>query len=189
MGYLTTEQLNKFGFKSLGTNVQISDKASIYNADQIEIGDNSRIDDFCIVSGKVSIGKHVHITPMNLVAGGEKGIVIYDYCALAYNCQVFTQSDDYSGKTLTNSTIPKKYKAEIKEPVVIKKHVIIGAGSIIMPGVTIEEGCSIGAMTLVNKSTQPWGIYFGIPAKKLKDRKKDLLLLEEQFLKEKNDTL
>lgn len=188
MGYLTKAQLDKYGFKSLGTNVQISDKASIYDADKIEIDDNSRIDDYCVVSGRVSIGKNVHIAPLCLVAGGEKGVFIDDFCGLAYNVQVFTQSDDYTGSALTNATIPSKYKAEKKSSVFLKRHAIVGAGSIVLPGVTIEEGCSIGAMTLVNKSTQSWGIYFGIPAKRLKDRKKDMLLLEEQFLKEKNDT-
>lgn len=56
-----------------------------------------------------------------------------------------------------------------------------------MPGVTIDEGCSIGAMSLIIKSTQPWGIYLGIPAKKIKDRKQDLLFLEKKFLEEENN--
>jgi galactoside O-acetyltransferase len=64
--------------------------------------------------------------------------------------------------------------------------VIVGASSIIFPGVTLAEGCSVGAMTLVNKSTAPWGIYVGNPARRVKERKKDLLLLEAQFLKEQN---
>lgn len=184
MGYLTQQELDKLNFKSLGRDVKVSDKASIYNADQIEIGDYSRIDDFCVLSGRIFIGRYVHITPMNLIAGGEKGVTIHDFCALAYNCQVFSQSDDYSGATMTNSLVPKKFKAEIIEEVIIKKHVIVGASSVILPGVVVEEGCSIGALSLVNKSTQSWGIYVGNPAKRLKDRKKDLLKLEEQFLKE-----
>lgn len=184
MAYLTQMQLEQMAFKSLGQNVLISDKASIYNADQIEIGNNSRIDDFCVVSGKVSIGMNVHFAAFCLVAGGKKGIIFEDFSGLAYQVQVFTQSDDYSGKTLTNPTIPLEYKLEQKRAVHIKKHVIIGAGSIILPGVTLEEGCSVGAMSLVRKSTEPWGIYVGNPAKRLKDRKKDLLVLEEQYLAE-----
>ena len=113
-----------------------------------------------------------------------------DFSGLAYFSQVFTQSDDYSGSSLTNSQIPEKYKREKKEPVYLGRHVIIGAGSVIMPGVRVEEGCSVGAMTLVNKSTQAWGIYIGNPAKRLKDRKKDLLVMEQKFLKEvNNDTI
>ena len=115
MAYLTTEQLHEMGFKSLGKNVKISDKASIYNADQIEIGDNSRIDDFCVISGRIKIGRNVHFAPMCLVAGGEEGITFSDFSGLAYQVQVFAQSDDYSGKTLTNPTVPSDYKKEYKK--------------------------------------------------------------------------
>lgn len=182
MAYLTTEQLDEMGFESLGKNVKISDKASIYNADQIEIGDNSRIDDFCVISGRVKIGRNVHIAPLCLVAGGEEGITLSDFSGLAYQVQIFAQSDDYSGKTLTNPTVPSEYKKEYKKSVLLGKHVIIGAGSIVFPGVHIAEGCSVGALTLVNKSTEEWGIYLGNPAKRIKDRKKDLLVLEKDYL-------
>ena len=183
MAYLSDEYLKSLGFKYLGSNVKISEKASIYNVDQISIDDNSRIDDFCVLSGKITIGKNVHFAPMSLVAGGEKGIVFKDFSGLAYQVQVFTQSDDYSGRTLTNPTIPSIYKSETKIGIVVGKHVIIGAGSIIFPGVNIADGCSIGALTLVNKSTESWGIYVGNPAKRVKERKKDLLALEEMYLK------
>ena len=182
MAYLTTEQLHEMGFKSLGKNVKISDKASIYNADQIEIGDNARIDDFCVISGRVKIGRNVHIAPLCLVAGGEEGITLSDFSGLAYQVQIFAQSDDYSGKTLTNPTVPSEYKKEYKKSVFLGKHVIIGAGSIVFPGVHISEGCSVGALTLVNKSTEEWGIYLGNPAKRIKDRKRDLLALEKDYL-------
>jgi len=183
MAYYTINELEKMGFKFLGANVKISNKASIYNCDQIEIGDNSRIDDFCVISGKIKIGKHVHITPMCLLGGGERGLVIDDFVALAYGVKVFTQSDDYSGKTMTNSTVPIKYKNEVKEPVVIKPHTIIGAGSVVMPGVVLAEGSSIGAMSLVRNNTESWSIYAGVPAKKIKSRSKDLLSLEMEFNK------
>ena len=189
MAYLTEIDLEKLGFKSLGKNVKISDKASIYNADLIEIGDNSRIDDFCVISGRVEFGSYCHITPMCLIAGGQEGVFLSDFCTLAYGVKIFSQSDDYSGETMVNSLIPIKYKNEAKEKVYLERQVIIGAGSIIMPGVTLAEGCSFGAMTIVNKSTKPWGIYVGAPAKRIKERKKDLLKLEIKFLEEvKNDT-
>lgn len=186
MAYLTQLQLDAFGFKALGKNVRISDKAAIYNPEQITIGDNSRIDDFCIVSGKVSIGRFCHITPMCLVAGGEPGITLQDFCTLAYGVKVFAQSDDYSGVTMVNSLIPKKYKNELFAPVLLARQTIVGAGATIMPGVTVAEGCAVGAMSLITKNTLPWGIYTGIPAKRLKDRKRDLLKLEQQFLQETN---
>ena len=181
MAFLTEEQLKEMSFKHLGKHVKISDKASIYDAEKISIGDYSRIDDFCVVSGEVTIGKHVHFAVFNNVAGGSEGIVFEDYTGLAYGCHVFSQSDDYSGRTMTNPTIPNQYKNVKKARIIIKKHAILGANSLVFPGVIIEEGCSFGAMSLITKSTNPWTIYAGAPAKPIKERSKDLLTLQQKF--------
>ncbi|MEK7792200.1 MAG: acyltransferase [Pseudomonadota bacterium] len=183
MAFISQEQLASMSFKRLGKNVRISAKAAIYNTDQIEIGDNSRIDDFCVISGKVSIGRNVHIAVFCNIAGGIEGIMLEDFSGLAYGCHVFSQSDDYTGRTLTNPTVPSIYKREMKKAVRIGRHCIVGTNSLIFLGVTLGEGCSVGAMSMVTKSTEEWSVYFGIPAKKLKDRKRDLLLLEQQYLK------
>jgi len=182
MPYLSDKQLREMGFKSLGRDVKVSDRASVYNADCIELGDYSRIDDFCVISGRVVIGRNVHITPQCLVAGGEPGIFIGDFVALAYNVKIFSQSDDYSGSSMTNSTVPKTFKREIMASVHVGRHSIVGAGSTTLPGVHLHEGTAIGAMSLVRKSTEAWSIYAGNPAKKIKARKKDLLELERQYL-------
>jgi len=183
MSYFTEEQLSKLGFKSLGKNLKISDKAAIYDCDNIEIGDNSRIDDFCVISGNIIIGSNVHITPFCLIAGGEKGIVLEDFVTISYGAKIFTQSDDYHGFSLTNSTIPKIYKNEKKIKVLLKRHSIVGSGATILPGVVLEIGVSVGAMSLVTKSTTPWSIYAGIPAVKIKDRSKELIKKEKEYLK------
>jgi len=172
------------GFKKLGLNVKISSTAAIYNPEAISIDDNSRIDDFCIISGSVTIGKYCHITPMCLVAGGIPGIDISDYCTLAYGVKVFSQSDDYTGRSMVNSLIPRKFKAEKFSKVTIQRQSVVGTNSIIFPGVTLAEGTSIGASSLVNQSTNPWGIYYGIPARRMKERSKELLSLEALFEKE-----
>ena len=182
MAYLTESQLNDLGFKSLGKNVKISDSAKIYNANQIEIGDNSRIDDFCVLSGKIKIGRNVHIAVYCNVAGGVGGIDIGDFAGFAYYVNIFTQSDDYYGETLTNPTVPREYKKEKFGSLKIGKHVIDGSNSDVMPDAHIAEGCSIGAMSLVAKPTEAWGIYVGVPAKRVKERKCDLLELENKYL-------
>lgn len=181
MSYLSEKSLKALNFKFLGKNVKISEKAAIYDFENIEIDDNSRIDDFCVISGSVKIGKNVHIAPQCLLAGGELGIIMEDYSGLAYGVKIFTQSDDYSGNYMTNPTIPKRYKQETKKIVIIKKHSIVGTASIVMPGVTLGIGTSIGAMSLVRKSTEDWSIYVGNPAKKIRNRSNNLLKLEERF--------
>lgn len=184
MGYLSESALTEMNFKSLGRDVKISDKASIYNAELMDIGDHSRIDDFCILSGKVSLGRYCHVTPMCLIAGGQPGVELKDFCTLAYGVKIFAQSDDYSGETMVNSLVPKKYKRERFAAVVLERQVIVGTNSVVFPGVTVAEGCAIGAMTLVSKSTEPWGVYVGSPAMWLKARKRDLNKLEHRFLQE-----
>jgi len=182
MAFLSVEQLLELGFKSLGKDVLISDKASIHNAEQIQIGDNSRIDDFCVVSGSVQIGRNVHIAVHCNVAGGSAGVTFEDFAGLAYGCQVFSQSDDYSGRTMTNPTVPAEYKNEHKGAVKIGRHCILGTYAVVFPGGEIADGTAIGAMSVVTKSTAPWSIYAGNPARRVKERKQDLLELERSYL-------
>lgn len=184
MAFLSKASLSTMGFDQLGVDVKISDRASIYNPELMRIGDHARIDDFCVLSGRVVIGRNVHIAIFCNVAGGELGVTLEDFAGLAYGCHVFTQSDDYTGRTLTNPTVPDRYKRETKSPVLIKRHSIVGAGSLVFPGVTLEEGTAVGALSMVTKSTEPWSVYFGIPAKRVKARKQDLLTLEQQYIRE-----
>lgn len=183
MGFYKREELEKIGFKSLGENVLISDKCSIYSPEKIEIGNNVRIDDFCILSGDIKIGNYIHIAAFGAYYGGG-GIEIFDFSTTSSRVTVYSQSDDYTGETMTSPMVPEKYKKINYGKVIIKKHSIVGASSIILPGVILEEGTAVGANSVITKSTQEWSIYVGSPAKKIKDRKKDLLELERQFLEE-----
>jgi acetyltransferase-like isoleucine patch superfamily enzyme len=182
MAYLTKAELEKIPFKYLGKNVQISTKTSLYCPEKITIGNGSRIDDFCVIKGPLTLGIYVHISPFCLVSASEAEIILGDFVGLAYRVSVFSSTDDYSGATLTNPTVPNEFKNVKHGKVSIGRHVIVGTSSVIMPNITIGEGCSIGALTFVTKSTEPWGVYFGIPAKRLKERQKDLLKLEKRLL-------
>ncbi len=181
MAFLSQAQLEAMNFKKLGKNVKISDKATIYYPEQVEIGDHSRVDDFSVLSGNLKIGRYIHITPMCALAGGEEGIEIGDFAGMAWGTRIFTQSDDYTGETMISSLIPEKYKNVYKARVIIGRHVTMGANTVILPGVHVAEGCSIGAMTLVLKSTTPWGIYVGVPAKRIKEKSRNVLEIEKQF--------
>lgn len=184
MAFLSESELRALGFRKLGRNVRVSAKASVYDPDKTEIGDHSRIDDFCVISGRVTIGRNVHIAVFCNVAGGTEGITLEDFSGLAYGCHVFSQSDDYSGQTLTNPTVPAKYKREIKKSILIGRHSIVGTASLVFPGADLGEGTSVGAMSMVTKPTEPWSVYVGSPAKKVKDRRRDLLELEKEYLRE-----
>ncbi|EMI1450127.1 acyltransferase [Proteus mirabilis] len=190
MSYLNEEQIKNIGFKSYGKNIKISEMARFYNPQKITLGNNVRIDEFCIVSGNVTLGNNIHLAVYSYITGCDSGVIMEDFSGLAYGVKVFTDSDDYTGRSLTNPTIPDKYKPKkISKPILIQKHVIIGANSLVFPGVTIKEGCAIGANSMVTKTTKEWMVYSGSPAKELKSRKKDLLHLEEQYIRDlKNDS-
>jgi acetyltransferase-like isoleucine patch superfamily enzyme len=188
--FYTAEELKKLAFKAIGKNVLISRYARFYSIKNIEIGSNVRIDDFCLLSGKIKIGNHVHISAYSsLCAGDNKGIVLEDFVNISERVVIFAKTDDFSGATLTNPTIPEKYKNVIESEVILKKHSIAGVSSSILPGVIMEEGSVLGANSFLKKSTEPWSIYAGSPARKIKDRKKDLLKLEKQFLEEYNKNI
>ncbi len=179
--FYSEEELKTLGFKRCGKNVKISKKISIYGAENISIGNNVRIDDYCVLSGNISLGDYIHLAVYVALFGGEAGIEMRDYTALSARTVVYAESDDYSGVCMTNPTIPEKYLGVIKRKVVLKKHVIVGAGCTILPGVTIEEGTAVGSMSLVNQALDSWGIYAGIPCRFIKNRSKNILVMENQF--------
>jgi len=167
----------------LGKEVNLSQRAVVYSPDKLTIGDHSRIDDFCILScsGGLTIGKYCHVACYTALFAAA-GIILEDFAGLSGHCVVYSKSDDYSGETMSNPTVPEKYKAVKSGLVVLRKHVLVGHGVTIMPGVTIGEGTAIGAKSFVNKDCEPWSIYAGIPAKRVGERSKNLLVLEKDLL-------
>lgn len=162
--------------------VQISRKCSFYNASKITVGDHVRIDDFCILSGNITLGSYIHIAAYSAIFSGEAGVVMEDFSGMSSRCVIYAESDDYSGNYLTNPTVPAEYLNIHKEKVILHRHVILGIGTSVLPGVEIGEGTSVGSMSLVNKSLDPWSIYVGIPCRKIKERNQNLLLLEKKLL-------
>jgi galactoside O-acetyltransferase len=177
--FLPEAQVQALPFRSLGHHVLIHERANMINIENISIGNNVRIDaDVTILAGgPVSIGSYVHIGAQCYLAGGA-GIDLEDFAGLSQGIKIYSTSDDYSGRHLTNPTVPAAYLGVERAPVRLCKHVIVGAGSVILPGATLAEGCAIGALSLVRRSTEPWGIYSGTPARRLAERSRDLLLLE-----------
>lgn len=180
--FYSEEELNELGLHSFGKNVRISRKSSIYGATNISIGDNVRIDDFCILSGRIELGNYIHIAAYTALYGGDEGIYISDFANLSSRICVYSVSDDYSGETMTNPMVPDEYKNVISKPVYIERHAIIGSTSVVLPGVKIAEGSSFGSFSFINRDSVPWSINVGIPFKKIKERSKELLKLEEKLM-------
>lgn len=174
--FYSEEELKSLGLKKIGDNVLISRNASLYGTSQIEIGDNVRIDDFCILSGDIKIGSNVHISAYSALYG-KYGIILEDYTGISPRSTVFSAMDDFSGDYLIGPIHQDHQINVIGGPVVIKKYSQIGAHCVVFPNVTIEEGAVVGAMSLVNYSIPKWTVYVGVPAKFLKNRRDKLLEL------------
>ena len=183
--YYSEDELQEIGLASYGSNVKISRYARLYNPANIRVGSNIRIDDFALLSaglGGIDIGNHVHIAAYCLLIGQEK-ITLNSFSGLSSRVSIYSSSDDYSGMHMTNPTIPEHLRSVLSSPVTLKKHVIIGASAVILPGVLIGEGSAVGAFSLVSKSIENNVIVSGIPAKKIKNRKKEIYKKEISYFK------
>lgn len=174
--FYSEEELRLLGFKSIGKKCCISRNACFYGIEKISIGDNVRIDDFCILSGNITLGSNIHISAY-VALYGSLGIIMEDYTGISARSTVYSAMDDFSGEYLVGPIHPEETTHVSGGEVIIKKFTQIGAHCVIMPEVTLEEGTMIGATTLVRHSTKPWGIYYGTPAKFIKARKKDMIQL------------
>jgi len=181
--FFSRYELEEAGFASLGKNVLIKKNVGIYFPKNLHIGDNVRIDDFCVIASTKEpcyMGSYTHIATHCSILGSG-GFTMEDFSALAPQVTLVTGSDDYSKGSLTNPMVPRDLADVYEARIILRKHVIIGTGSVIMPGVDIGVGSSVGALSLVNKSLKEWGVYFGSPCRKFWDRSKKVLDNESEL--------
>lgn len=169
----------------MGEDVKIWPEAKIVLPELIAIGNSVIIDDFVFFVGGpgTRIGDFVHIGSHTSICGGGE-FVMEDFSGLSGGVRVYTGNEDYAGGCLTNPTVPFPYRVAKRSFVRVGKHAIVGANSVILPGVEIGEGAVVGACSLVTKSCEPWTTYFGSPAKPLKRRKSVKILELEAKLRE-----
>lgn len=164
-------------FRYLGKNVIIKRSSSFHDCDVISIGNNSAVGEGCVItawkkrghqtfnpsieiSSNVTIGDYCHITAVN-------SIVISDGCQLG---KMITITDNSHGRTNVDELQKKVILRDVysKGGVYIGKNVWIGDKATILPGVTIGDGCIVGANAVVVKSAPPYSVIVGNPAKIVK---------------------
>jgi galactoside O-acetyltransferase len=180
MKYYCLNFLRELGVKIYGKNIKVSKLAQIYNAKNLILHDNIRIDDFTILSGNgiIEICNYVHIGSHCNISSSVN-VKLSNFSGISSGVKIYGSSDDYSGMSLTGPTVPSRYTNITKGTVLLEKHVIVGSNSVILPNITLKEGTSIGALSLVNKNTEQWTIYAGIPIKPIKKRHSNCLKLEK----------
>jgi len=181
--YLTDEALAGMPFKSLGRDVMIHERVTMINIENISIGSHVRIDPEVVLlaTGPLTIGCYTHIAPGVFIAA-KAGFEMRNFANIAHGARIYTVNDDYSGNHLMGPTIPADLLKLNAAPVLMEEHANIGAGAIVLPGVTLAEGSVLGALSMVGKSTEPWMIYGGVLAKPIKARHRDVLRKGQELL-------
>tara|TARA_B110001450_G_C17643784_1_gene490327 strand:- start:951 stop:1475 length:525 start_codon:yes stop_codon:yes gene_type:complete len=167
--FLNKNELNKIGFKYLGENIKISRFANFYSAHQISIGNNVRVDDFCVLSGSIHLKNNIHISA-HCTLYGNSGIVLEDNTGISTGCILYSEIDDFTSSCLIGAQHTEAKRKLIKGKIILEEHSQLGAKSVVMPGITIKQGAVTGTMTFVNLNLNPWSVYIGSPAKFLKSR-------------------
>lgn len=148
MPFYTKEELLLAGFSSVGENVRVSNKVSLY-AISGAIGSHVRIDDFCILKGQIFLGSYIHIGAFCLLTGVCGEVRLQDCSVLSSGVHVYTGSDDYRANVLSSGAVPQEFVKTIKGNVYLGKGSIVGAQSLLLPNTYIEDGASVGAHCVI----------------------------------------
>ncbi|MGD0331153.1 MAG: acyltransferase [Nitrososphaeria archaeon] len=181
MKLLNKEELKQFA--SVGDNVQIDSSVQFVHPENVSIGSNVRVDAFTIITAthKITIGNYIHIAAFCQLqtSGGE--IIIHDFAGISSRCSLFTASDDYVDGFMTGPMVGEQFKKLDKGNIVLHRHAIVGCNFIIMPGITLCEGASVGALSFVNKDVNAYTVVAGVPAKQIALRDREQLQEMEQM--------
>jgi galactoside O-acetyltransferase len=183
--FLSRSDLEEIGFRRLGDNVLLHRSCVVVGASNISIDDNVRVDPFSTLiasSGELSIGKYVHIAS-SVHLSASYGIFLGDFVSLSHGVKVFSVTDDFSGEHLTGPVVPPHLVRPHAAPVRIDRHAVIGAGTVILPGVTVGTGAVVGALSLVKVSVREWTIVAGIPTTFRRHRSQALLRDERELVR------
>ena len=160
---------------TIGTGVTIADDVIIHNPQNVVIGDNVRIDTQCVIIAgntmKITIGNNVHISAGCYFYGNSGNITLGDCTCTSARCILYTANDDYTEGYMANSVIDEKYKKVTVGDIELKKHALVGCNTVILPNVVLEYATSVGAHSLITKSTSRFDVVAGCPANFIKKRK------------------
>ena len=166
-----------------GDDVIISPQAIIVRPELVTMGDHNAIDAFTFISTALEMGSYIHISPhCSIVGGAQSKLVMGDFSGLSAGCRIVCGSDSYKGDALTNPVVPKQYRKITYSTVTLERFVVLGTNVVVHPDVTIGEGTVVGSCSLVTHDLAPWGIYYGTPARRWADRRKDKILEYAQEL-------
>lgn len=178
---------SEFDYSTLlycGMNVRISSRVEIKRPDLVKIGSHVAIDSGFYITTAAQIGNYVHIAPyVSIIGGANSSVEISDFATIAAGARLIVKGDEHLGEGMVGPTIPEKYKDKlIGGELKLCKFSAVGTNAVIMPGLIIAEGSVIGAGAILTKSTEPWTIYVGNPARPIKKRNNKKILEFARFI-------
>ena len=186
--YLSLSQLSRLNFKKIGKNVLIDKNVIIPFPNNVEIGNDVRIDTMCILSsgkkGNIIIKNNVHIAPFNLIYCADNYKVIFEnHSGLSAGCKLYGKTGNYNGNYLLNPMHNEEDTEIISGDIILNKFASIGTDSILFPGSIIPIGTVLGAKSLYTAkySLDNWSIYAGIPVRFIKNRSNKCELLSAKY--------
>lgn len=128
-------------------------------------GEDLHVNNPCVFSGDVTVGKHCNFNGMQVLGGGK--VHFGDYFHSGIECMIITQNHNYEGDMIPYDN------TYVYKNVTIGDCVWFGNRVIVTGNVTIGEGAIIAAGSVVCKDVPPLAIMGGNPAKIIKYRNKD----------------
>jgi dTDP-4-amino-4,6-dideoxy-D-glucose acyltransferase len=162
--------MNKY--KKIGTDVRISKKAEITRPEIVSLGSHIAIDSWVYISTQLEAGDYIHIAPSVTILGGKGSLLkMGNFTNIGTGSRVVCATDDFK-QGMISPVVPLKYRTIFNKPVIFEDYATLGVNCVVLPGVTLAEGTIVGANSLITKSTKPWTIYAGSPAREIGSRDK-----------------
>ena len=184
--FLTSEELSGLGFAEIGANVLIHESVVLVGVEKMRLGSDIRIDPYCLISAgeDVSIGSHVHIAA-HVLLSGRAGISLHDFSGISHGARLLSTSDDFSGGVLTGPTVPDDLRNVTGGRISVGRHAVIGANCVVLPGTQVEDGATVGALSLARGTLEAWKVHAGTPARVVGSRDKEGVLRAEASLSQR----
>jgi acetyltransferase-like isoleucine patch superfamily enzyme len=192
LGLLLRARLYPRLLAACGRNVTFGANVVLRHPGKIRIGDDVAIDDGCVLDAKgvanqgIRIGSRVFIGRNTLLACKDGDIVLEDGVNISYNCVVFSASSvRIGGETLLAAycyvvggghdfdrvDVPVVQQPRPSKGIEIGPGGWLGAGAIVLDGVSVGAHAVIGAHAVVASDVPPFAVAAGAPARVLRDRR------------------
>ena len=160
-----------------GEDVFISANVEIRRPHLVRVGSHIAIDTGFYCTTAATLGDYIHIGPYVTVIGGAPALLrMAGFNTIGAGSRILCASDEFLGAGLAGIA-PDEFRDVVEvAPVVFEAFATLGTNVVVHPGVTLAEGSVVGSCSLVTRSTEPWTIYRGVPARPWKPRPKEKML-------------